>query len=98
MKKNILVIATVIFFLIGSGAFSLTEEKKIVSTPPANIQQGCSEDDQETPSCSSESSPLFDTSENKVSTPDPKSGDSLIFQGPPSRTKVKAEKDFSERR
>ena len=46
MKKYYVVSAiTFILFLIGSGAFSLAEEKKTVSPPPVNIQQGCSEDE-----------------------------------------------------
>jgi hypothetical protein len=74
MKKNILVSAiTFMFLLTESGDFWGTVEKKTESPPLGNIQQECSEDNQETSSCSAESSPLFDTSENKVSISIPKS-------------------------
>ena len=66
MKKNILVSAIIFMFLLtGSGVFGGAVEKKTESPPLGNIQHGCSEADQETSSCSAESSPLFDTSENK---------------------------------
>ena len=82
MKKHYVVSTiTLILFLIGSGAFSFAEEKKTVAPPPANVQQGCSEDDQETPSCSASASPLFDTAENNTSKPNPKPGDSSTPQG-----------------
>jgi len=74
MKKNILVSAiTFMFLLTGSGNFFGALEKKTESPPLGNIQQGCFEDNQETSSCSAESSPLFDTSENKISISIPKS-------------------------
>jgi hypothetical protein len=74
MKENILVSAiTFIFLLTGSGNFLETVEKKTESPPLGNIQQGCSEDNRETSSCSAESAPLFDTAGNNVSISVPKS-------------------------
>lgn len=59
-------------------------EKKTESPPLGNIQEGCFEDNQETSSCSAETSPLFDTSENNISISIPKSeADSKVGKGTP---------------
>jgi len=79
MKKNILVSAIIfMFFLTGSGGLGRTVEKITESPPLENTQQGCSEDDQETSSCSAESTPLFDTS-----------GDNILISIPKSEAEVK---------
>jgi len=85
MKKNILVSAIIFMFLLtGSGGFCGAVEKKTESPPLGNIQPGCPEDNQETSSCSAESSPLFDTSGNKISISIPKSeAESKIGKGTP---------------
>jgi hypothetical protein len=85
MKKNILVSAIICMFLLtGSGGFCGAVEKTTESPPLGNIQQGCSEDNQETSSCSAESSPFFETSENKISISIPKSeAESKVEKGTP---------------
>jgi hypothetical protein len=101
MKKHDLVHSIIILLLlwgIGSGAWAVAEEKKTFAPPPANVQQGCPGDDQETPSCSSSASPLFDITENNTSHPDPKFGPSSTFKAPSARAIEEAENDFSQRR
>jgi len=70
MKKHYVVSTiTFILFLIGSGSFPFAEEKKTVSPPPANSQQGCSEDDKKN-SGPDISRPSPATPENKTANPD----------------------------
>jgi hypothetical protein len=60
---------TLILFLTIFGSFSFAEDKKPVPPPPATIQQGCPEDENEN-SCSATSSPFFETQENKTTNSD----------------------------